>query len=210
MAKSGIHIVYPIETLSLKKYLESRCIHMRLANKYCVEAIVKNEKRKNRLHYVGFVSNNLGIIYKSAWGVTGSILVTITTITKQGMRRTEPTSKELLVFSGFMDFLSYLELKDLDEPECDVLVLNGCSNVEKGMRFMRQHLYVFCYFSLDERGRKCQRHIDENLKGCIIMDCSDRYEGCEDLNAYLVKRRTEEAAPFNPRRPKASLKKADK
>lgn len=30
-----------------------------------------------------------------------------------------------------MDFLSYLALKNLDEPVCDVLILNGCSNVEK-------------------------------------------------------------------------------
>lgn len=109
-----------------------------------------------------------------------------------------------------MDFLSCLALKNLDEPVCDVLILNGCSNVEKGMRFLRQHTFVFCYLSLDERGRKCQKYIESNLDTSIIYDRSDRYEGEEDLNSLLVKMRSKKTAPVGPRRRKASLKKADK
>lgn len=211
MAKLEVFVVSPIETKALKKYLESKCISMRLADKYCFEAIIYCEKRHQNLHHIGFFSNNFGFIYKSSWGMTGSRNVGITTITKNGVRCIQPTHQVVLVFSGFMDFLSYLTLKGLDEPECDVLILNGCSNVEKGMRFLRQHLYVFCYLSLDERGRKCQKYIENTLNGNLIVDRSDRYGGAEDLNGLLVKTMTEETASASaPRRRKSKSKKADK
>lgn len=203
-------VISPIAAKPLQRYLESRCIPMHIANRYIFEVVIFNEKRHRNIHYLGFFSNNFGVIYKSAWGVTGSISVGITTITRDGVRCLQKTHPVVVLFSGFMDFLSYLALKDLDSPDCDVIVLNGCSNVEKGMRFLRQHIYVYCYLSLDERGRKCQKYLDENLKGCIIVDRSDRYEGAEDLNSLLIKKRTEETAPVRSGRRKASLKKADK
>lgn len=210
MTKQEVSVITPIMAKPIKRFLESRCIPLHLADRYCFEAVIYSEKRHHNIHYLGFLSNNFGLIYKSPWGVTGSMTVGITTITLDGIRCLEKTHTAVVVFSGFMDFLSYLALKGLDAPECDVIVLNGCSNVEKGMRFIRQHAFVFCYFSMDERGRKCQKYLEQNLEGCSIVDRSDRYEGEDDLNSLLIKKRHERTAPGRSRRRNSKSEKADK
>ena len=203
MAKQEIRILIPIRSYSLKHYLDSRCIPLRLADQYLSEAIIFSDKLCRNVHYLLFITNNLGLVYKSPWGLTGSRNAGVTTMTKNGLRCLIPTHEAVVVFSGFMDFLSYLVIKGLDRPECDAIVLNGCSNVEKGMRFMRQHLYVFCYLSMDESGRKCQKHLEEHLMGCIIVDRSDTYGGENDLNSYLIRIHNKETAPEFPRRHKS-------
>jgi len=199
MAKLKASIVPTIETKALRRFLEDRCIPLELAQRYCFEAVMYCRKRDEDVHYLGFLTNNLGLVYKAPWGLTGSRNSGITTFTGDGMRCTRVTSDRVLVFSGFMDFLSYLALEGLEEPTCDVLVLNGCSNVEKGMRFLRQHGSVHCYLSLDERGRRCQRRIEDSLEEGAVCDCSAIYDGEEDLGGLLVKVRGRKSATAMPK-----------
>lgn len=103
----------------------------------------------------------------------------------------------LLVFEGFMDFLSYLTLNKAKAATCPAIILNGVGMGERAIQRIRELgvKQVDLYLDQDEAGRRLTEHFQAALPGITVRDQSGLYAGRKDLNDYLLhKQNTRERA----------------
>ena len=94
--------------------------------------------------------------------------------------RTEP----VCIFEGFMDFLSFLSMKEEITNHC--LVMNSVSNVARTIRYLNdRHLtHIRAFLDNDEAGR---RTVQDFIKaGFHVEDMNIHYKDFKDLNEYHV------------------------
>jgi hypothetical protein len=94
-----------------------------------------------------------------------------------------------MVFEGFMDFLSYLTLKQHPTPTIDTVVLNSVNNLGKALEFLQSHRTVHTFLDNDEGGQKAVADIQRLVAGEVINQ-SGFYKNHKDLNAYLCRQPT--------------------
>ena len=96
--------------------------------------------------------------------------------------RTEP----VCIFEGFMDFLSFLSMKEEITNHC--LVMNSVSNVARTIRYLNdRHLtHIRAFLDNDEAGR---RAVQDFIKaGFHVEDMNIHYKDFKDLNDFHVSR----------------------
>ena len=96
--------------------------------------------------------------------------------------RAEP----VCIFEGFMDFLSFLSMKEEITNHC--LVMNSVSNVARTIRYLNdRHLtHIRTFLDNDEAGR---RAVQDFIKaGFHVEDMNIHYKDFKDLNEYHVSR----------------------
>ena len=96
--------------------------------------------------------------------------------------RAEP----VCIFEGFMDFLSFLSMKEEITNHC--LVMNSVSNVARTIRYLNdRHLtHIRAFLDNDEAGR---RAVQDFIKaGFHVEDMNIHYQDFKDLNEYHVSR----------------------
>ena len=98
------------------------------------------------------------------------------------------------VFEGFMDYLSFLTLRQESCPNYpeldgqDYIVLNSVSNVNKALYPLGSYERIHCFFDNDHAGMEALRQIRKEYgRDLYIRDASQTYNGCKDLNEYLQK-----------------------
>ena len=92
----------------------------------------------------------------------------------------------ICVFEGFMDFLSFLSMKEKVVNRC--LVMNSVSNVARTIRYLNdRHLtHIRAFLDNDEAGR---RTVQDFIKaGFHVEDMNIHYKDFKDLNEYHVSR----------------------
>lgn len=168
--------VKPLTHPSLFQYLNERCVNTGFAKQHCQEVHYKaNDKSYFAL---GFRNDSGGYELRNKYfkGCTNKDVTTYTCIDNQ--------SECCLVFEGFMDYLSYLTLKDFNASKIDAVILNSVTNLSKAMPFIRSHSKVYCFLDNDEAGRKTTLEIQ---KVCpTVIDQSAKYAKYKDLNDYLI------------------------
>ncbi len=90
------------------------------------------------------------------------------------------------IFEGFMDFLSFLSMKEEITNHC--LVMNSVSNVARTIRYLNdRHLTnIRAFLDNDEAGR---RAVQDFIKaGFHVEDMNIHYKDVKDLNEYHVSR----------------------
>ena len=90
------------------------------------------------------------------------------------------------LFEGFMDFLSFLSMKEKVGSHC--LVMNSVANVGRCIRYLRErHIMALrAFLDNDEAGR---RTLDTFIEvGFQMEDMSIHYRGCKNLNEFYVSR----------------------
>ena len=100
--------------------------------------------------------------------------------------RAEP----VCIFEGFMDFLSFLSMKEEITNHC--LVMNSVSNVARTIRYLNdRHLtHIRSFLDNDEAGR---RAVQDFIKaGFHVEDMNIHYKDFKDLNEYHVSRAREQ------------------
>lgn len=105
------------------------------------------------------------------------------------------------VFEGFMDYLSFLTLRQESCPNYpeldgqDYIVLNSVSNVNKALYPLGNYERIHCFFDNDHAGLEALRQIRmEYGRDRYIRDASQIYSGCKDLNEYLQQQRARKQA----------------
>lgn len=101
-----------------------------------------------------------------------------------------PTSDRVMVFEGFIDFLSYLAWNEVDVPGCDCVVLNSTSMYRSAMDLLSTYPRVICFLDNDDSGRRATRSIADELRSRAsaegrevrVQDGSGVYEGYDDIN----------------------------
>ncbi|WP_242917342.1 toprim domain-containing protein [Pontibacter liquoris] len=94
-------------------------------------------------------------------------------------------AREVAVFEGFIDFLSYLEIHKnrLPDPP-DFLVLNSVSFFETARPFLERHAVIRLFLDNDATGRQYSRQA--LAYSARYRDESHRYPHHKDLNDWLV------------------------
>ena len=91
-----------------------------------------------------------------------------------------------MVFEGYFNFLSWMELNKQLTPPCDVCVLNSTTNVKHATDYISKHEWAEAYLDNDQTGRECLQKIKELNPNTHVWDFSSGYAHHNDMNEYLL------------------------
>ena len=161
----------------LQDYLtKERCIDLKKATPFL--KCISYEVRGRRYQAIGFANLSGGYELRDDKTFKGTIASK--DITPIFTDRAEP----VCIFEGFMDFLSFLSMKEEITNHC--LVMNSVSNVARTIRYLNdRHLtHIRAFLDNDEAGR---RTVQDFIKaGFHVEDMNIHYKDFKDLNEYHV------------------------
>jgi len=163
---------------ALLKYLSERKLDIEIATKYLSEIYYRmNDKNYFALCFyndkAGFEVRNK--YFKGSFGVKAPAFI-------------KPQSKyrELKIFEGFMDFLSYLTINK-NAPLKHYLVLNSVSLLETALSQINpQYELITLYLDNDKAGDTATKEIIEKINFCDVVDKRVHYKNYKDLNEFLI------------------------
>ena len=161
----------------LEAYLaDKRCIDLNRARPFL--KCICYEVRGRHYQAIGFANLSGGYELRDDNVFKGTIAPK--DITPIFTDRAEP----VCIFEGFMDFLSFLSMKEEITKHC--LVMNSVSNVARTIRYLNdRHLtHIRAFLDNDEAGR---RAVQDFIKvGFHVEDMNIHYKDFKDLNEYHV------------------------
>lgn len=167
--------VHTVTHPALLTYLQSRTISLRLARLYLTEL---HYQREGRTYFSLAFSNRSGghelrnKYFKGVLGIKDLTLI--------------PASPhDLLLFEGFMDFLSYLTLTGTSRTRESALILNSTALARAAIRLIKQSSYrhLSFFFDNDPAGVSATTHIG-SATGLPYLDRSFSYRDHKDLNDF--------------------------
>jgi hypothetical protein len=177
---------HPLTHQALLSYMLKRKIDVNLSRVYCCE--VHYDLRDK--HYFGIAfRNRIGgyeirnQYYKGCIGHKDITLI---------RKSNEEIQEHIIVFEGFMDFLSYMMLTDIKSSriclpyQCDYMILNSINCLDKALSELPSYKYVHSYLDNDDGGKRTFQSMKDIL-GDIVIDETHRFNPYNDLNDYLVK-----------------------
>lgn len=181
--QSGISIqkIVPISNQALLDYLTERKINIDIAKQHCKEV---HYSANNKSYFAIGFKNDLGgyeLRNKYFKGCTSKDIATD--------RSPEPNTEACIVFEGFMDYLSYLTMKNTHNSKVDIVVLNSISNLSKAINFITSHQKTYTYLDNDQAGKNATLQINKysSTHNCIHIDKSTDYANYKDLNEWHCK-----------------------
>ena len=163
----------------LQDYLtKERCIDLEKAMPFL--KCISYEVRSRLYQAIGFANLSGGYELRDDKTFKGTIAPK--DITPIFTDRAEP----VCIFEGFMDFLSFLSMKEEITNHC--LVMNSLSNVARTIRYLNdRHLtHIRAFLDNDEAGR---RAVQDFIKvGFHVEDMNIHYKDFKDLNEFHVSR----------------------
>ena len=163
----------------LQEYLtKERCIDMEKAIPFL--KCISYEVRSRLYQAIGYANLSGGYELRDDKTFKGTIAPK--DITPIFTDRAEP----VCIFEGFMDFLSFLSMKEEITNHC--LVMNSVSNVARTIRYLNdRHLtHIRAFLDNDEAGR---RAVQDFIKaGFHVEDMNIHYKDFKDLNDFHVSR----------------------
>ena len=163
----------------LQDYLtKERCINLEKAMPFL--KCISYEVRSRLYQAIGFANLSGGYELRDDKTFKGTIAPK--DITPIFTDRAEP----VCIFEGFMDFLSFLSMKEEITSHC--LVVNSVSNVARTIRYLNdRHLtHIRAFLDNDEAGR---RAVQDFMKaGFHVEDMNIHYKDFKDLNDFHVSR----------------------
>ena len=190
MAVNGARRLIEIsDTLSphLQEYLtKERCIDMEKAIPFL--KCISYEVRSRLYQAIGYANLSGGYELRDDKTFKGTIAPKDITLIFTDKQTKHAIDKPLpvCVFEGFMDFLSFLSMKEEIASHC--LVMNSVSNVARTVRYLNdQHLpHILAFLDNDEAGRRATN--DFIRAGFKVEDMSRYYKDFKDLNEFHVSR----------------------
>ena len=163
----------------LQDYLtKERCINLKKAMPFL--KCISYEVRGRHYQAIGFANLSGGYELRDDKTFKGTIAPK--DITPIFTDRAEP----VCIFEGFMDFLSFLSMKEEITNHC--LVMNSVSNVARTIRYLNdRHLtHIRAFLDNDEAGR---RAVQDFIKaGFHVENMNIHYKDFKDLNDFHVSR----------------------
>lgn len=163
----------------LQDYLtKERCVNLEKATPFL--KCISYEVRGRRYQAIGFANLSGGYELRDDKTFKGTIAPK--DITPIFTDRAEP----VCIFEGFMDFLSFLSMKEEITNHC--FVMNSVSNVARTIRYLNdRHLtHIRAFLDNDEAGR---RTVQDFIKaGFHVEGMNIHYKDFKDLNEYHVSR----------------------
>lgn len=176
--------VVPLRHHALLSYLRSRMIDADIGKMFCKEVHYELRRR----HYFGLAFGNLsgGYEVRNPY-YKGCLKNKDVSMIRYSH---DEIQNHVCVFEGFMDFLSYMTLRQAGdraiciEAPCDHLVMNSVNNLKKALAHLQEYPFVHCYLDNDLAGQKTVETIASLFAGKVNNEAY-RYDGYKDLNDYL-------------------------
>lgn len=174
--------VQPLSHPKLIRYLDERAIPRPWAQRYLNEIYYTVG---DKLYYaLGFASDSGGYELRNPYfkGAIGTKDITV--IQPEG----EGDYDGVVVFEGFMDFLSALVHFNKPSPDIPVVIMNSVALKDRVMDKIRsldvQTARLF--LDRDASGQELTAYMQTQLPECNVIDASTLYEGYKDFNELLV------------------------
>lgn len=167
----------------LIRYLEERGINVKIAKRYVSEIYIQHKKSRTKVFAIGFKNEDGGYELRNAKFKSSVSPKTITFI-----RADEPNPDNVMVFEGFMDFLSYATIKKGKVP-CDIIVLNSVACVDHAFRYIKNYGYknAYTWMDNDKAGEKAKDRLArfiETEPGLIHKPMNAFYKNYKDVNEF--------------------------
>lgn len=163
--------VAEIQNWNLKKYLFERGLTQR-SFRFLKE--IKFTINNKKLYAVGFENLSGGWELRNSF-YKGSLL-------KKDISIIKNDSDRIVVFEGFFDALSYIELQEnLKE---DILILNSISMLNKAKSYLQNYSEILLFLDNDLAGKKTNDDLISSFPNAI--DYSFLYNDNKDFNEFLV------------------------
>ena len=173
----------PLEHPALLQYLDKRGINRELANRYLSQIDFKRPQSASRYFALGWPSGDgyeaRNALFKGFVGTRKEITVL-----------EHPESELLLVFEGFMDFLTYLTIKKLQEAQGTVIILNSGNMKARALPYLQDKRYskIQLFLDNDAVGQSTFDLFSSTVESDRLEDMRLFYAGYSDLNEWHLKR----------------------
>lgn len=175
--ESAIRItgVAPLSSQPLIDYLCERRINIDIAKFHCKE--IDYSVNGKPYFAIGFRNDAGGYELRSKYfkGCTSKAITSHTF---------KQSSCQL--FEGFMDYLSFLTMKNWQRSPIDAIVLNSLANLPKVENILTGYKSVALFLDNDEAGKRAVQNLRSVCKE--VLDMSTHYGKHKDLNDYLCNR----------------------
>ena len=174
----------------LIEYAASRAVSKEVLERYCEEVVYHVDTAPERQFYaIGFKNNSGGYVLRSSISKRCSSS-DITTLGPDGQMTDKVTSNKVLVFEGFMDFLSWITDVKQETPQYDCCILNSVTNISKALPWIIAHSHVAAFMDNDPAGKETLQKIMESVPDIAstdvcVYDMSKLYQEYNDLNDKL-------------------------
>ena len=179
--------VKEIQHPALIHYLKSRNVE---DQKKWVEEIHYRMNDKNHFG-IGFKNDSGGYEIRNAYSKI--------CLGKKDITSIKNDSKDVRVFEGFFDFLSFKKVENyLEKETSDYIILNSVSMIHKIKNEIGNYKNIELYFDNDEAGTRAVEIIKNDLKNA--EDCRVLYSDFKDLNDWLLQNNPTEERQVKYRR----------
>ncbi len=171
--------VKKLENQALLDYLNQRHIDIEIAQHYCEEIYYQNKNK--RYFAISFQNDVNGYELRNKYfkGCRG----------RKEITSFKNNHSKLVLFEGFLDFLSYKTLFKSEFLHEDYIISNSVGMIKNITPIIADYRNIYAYLDNDEPGQKAIAFLKQNHKA--ILDCSVFYHKHNDLNDYLVMRRSQ-------------------
>ena len=179
--------VKEIQHPALLDYLKSRNVE---DQKKWVEEIHYRMNDKNYFG-IGFKNDSGGYEIRNAYSKI--------CLGKKDITSIKNDSKDVRIFEGFFDFLSFKKVENyLEKQRSDYIILNSVFMINKIKNDLGNYQNIELYFDNDEAGTRAVEMIKNDLKNA--EDCRVLYSGFKDLNDWLIQNNPTEERQVKYRR----------
>jgi len=163
-----------LKNIALIDYLKSRSISLQVARIFCFELYYRN-KGKNYFA-IAFQNDSGGMELRNKYfkGCMGP----------KGIRTINNGSKNVNLFEGFIDYLSFLTLMPSKVNE-NFIITNSTSLIKKVHSKLNDYDMIKTFFDNDESGINATQVIQENCKHKFSNE-SEKFKKFKDFNDYLM------------------------
>lgn len=171
----------PISHPALVQYLDARCIDISLARRWLKEVRYRQPDKAKTFFALGFACgagfDARSPVFKGFVG-KGKDVSAINFADKG----------TVAVFEGPYDYLTWLAMRGLEEPDCAVVILHAVSMRRRALDRITTHGFgrVLLYLDHDGPGREATRWFRQQLGNRNVVDRSADYVGFKDLNEWWV------------------------
>ena len=158
---------------TLKNYLSSRGLSKKI-HPYIKEVHYENNGR--RFFAVGFRNDLDGYELRSLY-FKGCSSKTITSLIKDD-------SSTLILFEGFIDFLTYIERTEANEANESFIILNSLAMIQKAKPYFSKYDKVKLFLDNDQAGLGVAEELISEFSN--IIDKSSTYSSFKDYNDFHV------------------------
>ena len=182
-----IREIKELQNESLKNYLHERGLSH---NVYPLVKEVHFKMEDKSFYAIGFENLSKGWELRNQY-YKGAILKKDITIIKledksyfQNQNENRKDGKNVAVFEGFIDALSFIELRK--SYSGDLLVMNSVALLNTTKEHLKNYSEINLFLDNDNSGIKCKNEILQSFPNA--KDFSEIYKNHKDLNEYLIER----------------------